>query len=142
MLPPESHKRFIAVLNKKVETGKLMNALGHMTAGLSGATVEDDDIYFLQYEDKDGGIHKNIPHYPFIVLQADNSNQIRTLRNECLQRDVKFTNFISTMTAGTSQEQLDHTRTVPESELEYYGIVMFGETEKLREFTKKFSLFR
>jgi len=34
MLPDENSLRFIAVLNKKVETGKLMNALGHMSAGL------------------------------------------------------------------------------------------------------------
>lgn len=27
-------KKFVAVLNKKVETGKVMNALAHMTVGL------------------------------------------------------------------------------------------------------------
>lgn len=140
-LPDESEKRFIAILNKKAELGCLMNALGHMASGLAGATVAPGDIHYLQYEDKDGGLHKNIPHYPFIVLKADNSNQIRTVRNECLARGVAFTDFTSTMTVGTSQEQLDHTRTVPEAELEYYGIVMFGKTADLREFTKKFSLF-
>lgn len=36
MLPDENSKKFIAVLNKKVDIGKLMNALGHMTAGLAG----------------------------------------------------------------------------------------------------------
>lgn len=141
-LPYEAAKRFIAVLNKKAETGRLMNALGHMTAGLAGATLQPGDIYFLQYEDKDGGIHKNIPHYPFVVLQADNSNQLRNLRNECLHRGVPFVDFTTSMTVGTSQEQLDNTRTIPEAELEYLGVVLFGETAVLREFTKKFSLFK
>jgi hypothetical protein len=31
---------------------------------------------------------------------------------------------------------------IPEEELEYYAIVMFGETAVLREFTKKFSLYQ
>jgi len=36
-LPDENSKRFVAVLNKKIEIGKLMNALGHMTVGLTGS---------------------------------------------------------------------------------------------------------
>ena len=35
-LPDENKFRFVAILNKKIEPGKLMNALGHMTAGLAG----------------------------------------------------------------------------------------------------------
>lgn len=31
-LPDEKAQRFIAILNKKIPTGKLMNALGHMAA--------------------------------------------------------------------------------------------------------------
>src|SRR3989338_805043 len=100
-LPDERAKRFIAILNKKVETGKLMNALGHMTAGLAGGSGASDQMCFLQYEDADGGKHPNISHYPFIVLSADNSNQIRTARNEAIIRGIPFTDFTRTMTAGT-----------------------------------------
>ena len=127
-LPDENSKRFIAVLNKKIEVGKLMNALGHMTAGLAGGN-------------KNGGKHSNISHFPFIILKADNSNQIRTVRNEAMQREIFFSDFTSTMTIGTSEEQVKSTKNTPEAELEYYGICLFGETVVLREFTKKFSLF-
>lgn len=142
MLPDENSKRFIAVLNKKVELGRLMNALGHMTAGLSGGSDKAEEMCFLQYQDKDDGNHPNISHFPFIVLKADNSNKIRTVRNECITRGVPFSDFTSTMTVGTSQEQQDTTHATPEAELEYYGIVMFGTTTELREFTGKFSLFQ
>ncbi len=141
-LPDENSKRFIAVLNKKVEPGRIMNALGHMTAGLAGNSVKTEDMCFLQYEDKNGGKHPNISHFPFIILKADNSNKIRTVRNECITRGIPFTDFTSTMTIGKSQEQMDATRATPEEELEYYGIVMFGETNILREFTGKFSLYQ
>lgn len=141
-LPDERQKRFIAILNKKIELGRLMNALGHATAGLAGGSGKAEQMCFLQYEDKNGGKHPNISHYPFIVLKADNSNKIRTVRNECIARNIPFSDFTSTMTIGTSQEQQDRTHSTPEEELEYYGIVIFGSTDELREFTGKFSLYQ
>ncbi|MFH0851122.1 MAG: DUF2000 domain-containing protein [Candidatus Peregrinibacteria bacterium] len=141
-LPDEKSKRFVAILNKSVEPGKLMNALGHMTAGLSALAGQDQDLCFLRYEDKDGSAHPNISHFPFIVLRADNGNQIRQVRSEASKRGIPFTDFTSTMTIGTSQEQRDNTKKTSEVELEYYGICLFGPTDTLREFTKKFSLFQ
>jgi len=66
-LPDENKKRFIAVLNKKIEMGKLLNALGHMTAGLAGKYENTDDMCFFEYRDKDDSIHPHISHYPFDV---------------------------------------------------------------------------
>jgi len=134
--------RFMAILNKKIEMGRLLNALGHMTAGLAGGSGMAGEMHFLQYKDKDSGMHPNISHFPFIVLKADNSNQIRTIRNEALKRGIPFTDFTNTMTVGTSQAQLDKTNETAEAELEYYGICMFGKTSELKEFTGKFSLFQ
>jgi hypothetical protein len=141
-LPDENSMRFVAVLNKKIEIGKLMNALGHMTAGLSGGSGKSSEMCFLQYEDKDGGSHPNISHFPFIVLSADNSNKIRTVRNEALKRGISFTDFTSTMTVGSSEEQVATTKASLEIDLEYYGICLFGTTLELKEITGKFSLFR
>lgn len=119
-----------------------MNALGHMAAGLSGGYGETHRMNFLQYQDKDGGVHPNISYFPFMVLQADNSNQIRTVRTEALARNIPFTDFTNTMIVGTSEEQLEATVNTPEAELEYFGICLFGQTDELREFTKKFSIFK
>src|SRR5689334_28569 len=141
-LPDENSFRFIAVLNKKVEVGRLLNALGHMTAGLAGKVGNPSDMCFIEYKDKDGGIHPGVSHFPFIVLAADNSNQIRKVRQEALARKIAFTDFTSTMTLGTSQQQVEVTAAASELELDYYGICLFGKTEELREFTGKFSLFK
>ncbi|KKS92864.1 MAG: hypothetical protein UW68_C0043G0004 [Candidatus Collierbacteria bacterium GW2011_GWB1_44_6] len=140
--PDENTKRFVAVLNKKIEIGKLMNALGHTTAGLSAEVGNVEEMRFINYEDKDGNIHPSQSHFPFIVLAADNSNQIRKVRNEAIARKIPFTDFTSTMSIGTSQEQVDATSKTSEADLDYWGICLFGETEKLKEFTGKFSLFR
>ncbi|MDB5204428.1 MAG: hypothetical protein JWP09_456 [Candidatus Taylorbacteria bacterium] len=137
----ENSKRFIAILNKKIEVGRLMNALGHMTAGLSGGFGIQDQMGFIPYIDGDEGLHPNISNFAFIILKADNSNQIRKVRTEALSRGVKFTDFTHTMIVGTSKEQIERTKNTKELDLEYFGICMFGDSEVLKEFTSKFSLF-
>jgi len=141
-LPDEKSKRFVAIMRDGVDPGRMMNALGHMTAGLAGGQMEGKGMSFLQYKDRDGGVHPNISHFPFIVLRADNSNQIRTVRKEAQKRGIPFTDFTSTMTVGTSAEQVGRTAETPEANLDYFGICLFGSTEELKAVTKKFSLFK
>jgi hypothetical protein len=138
---PVTHK-FVAVLNKKVPIGNLMNALGHITAGLAASYPNQDEMRFDNYQDADGNAHPHISDNPFIVLQADNSNKIRTLRQALSEANVHFVDFTSSMTVGTYAEQQERTSKTPEAELEYWGIVMFGEVEQLSALTKKFSLWR
>lgn len=145
-LPDENSQRFVAVLNSKIELGRLLNALGHMTAGLSGLIASEcdsvEELCFLEYKDGSESIHPHISHYPFIVLKADNSNQIRKIREEAVKRNLPFTDFVDTMTVGSSKAQLEATAAKKDEELEYFGICMFGDTVSLKEFTKKFSLFK
>lgn len=133
--------KFIAVLNEKVPVGNLMNALAHMSAGLVGSYENVSEMRFDSYFDKEGGEHKSISDHPFIVLKADNSNQIRKLRNDLAQTGINFVDFTSTMTVGTYEEQKNRTSETPESELEYWGVCAFGNSEQLRELTRKFSLW-
>lgn len=119
-----------------------MNALGHMTAGIASEMIPSVDMCFLDYQDKNGGIHPNISHFPFIILSADNSNKIRTIRAEAIKRNIPYGDFTSTMTIGTSQQQVKATANTSELELEYFGIVMFGKTSELKDFTGKLSLYK
>jgi hypothetical protein len=139
---PNTTHKFVAVLNKKIEVGKLMNALGHMTAGFVGKYLDSEQMRFDSYIDADGNDHKSISDNPFIILAADNSNKIRTLRNDLIQNGINFVDFTSTMTVGGHLEQKERTKQTKEEDLEYYGICFFGEKDKLSELTRKFSLWR
>src|SRR5437660_5833270 len=119
--------RFVAVLNKKIEPGRLMNALGHMAAGFTALYPQTEALRFDTYVDRDGGEHPSISDNPFIVLSADNSNQIRTLRNVLQENNILFNDFTNTMIEGTFVEQKQRTSETPELELEYYGICFFAE---------------
>ena len=135
-------KKFVAVLNKRIPIPRLMNALGHMSAGLSVSHSNISEMRFDDYVDKDGGYHKSISDNGFIILEANNSNQIRSLRRECIDKNIHFVDFTDTMTIGTYAEQLERTKNTPEGDLEYFGITMFGEKELLNPLTKKFSLWK
>ena len=119
-----------------------MNSLGHMAAGLGGSAPNLEEMRFDSYFDKDGGEHKSISDNPFIILSADNSNQIRFLRLELINAGIHFVDFTSTMTVGTYLQQQEKTKQTPEVELEYYGICLFGSKEIINNLTKKFSLWR
>ena len=131
--------KFVAVLNKKIEPGKIMNALAHMTVGLVNSHP-DKDMGVINYADKDGGAHM-ASKYPYIILKADNSNKIRTLRNALIEKKIPFASFTNAMTIGGYEEQIEKSKNTPEAELEYYGICMLGEKSDLDELTKKFSLW-
>jgi Protein of unknown function (DUF2000) len=140
-LPDENAYRFVAVLNKTIQIGTLLNALGHMTAGLVGGDSNTTDFCFLQYQDGDGNAHPSISHYPFIVLKARNSQALRAFRGQLIAESLRYTDFTSSMTIGTSTEQQNRTRETPEAQLEYYGVCTFGPSAMLRQMTRKFSLF-
>lgn len=132
--------KLVAVMNKAIEPGKAMNALAHMCIGL-GAEIGKKDLRLTDYRDANGSSHPNISEIPFIVLR-ENSNQIRKLRQEAIQKNILFNDFTDTMTVGTYQEQIQKTLEVKEEDLVYYGIVLFGDWELVSALTKKCSLWR
>ena len=138
---PTTH-RFVAVLNKKIAPGRLMNALAHMSVGFAGLCEDKAALRFGDYVDKEGGVHPAISDNPFIILSADNSNQLRTLRNKLKEQNIPFNDFTNTMIEGTFEEQKTRTAQTAEIDLEYFGICFFGEHDAMRELTKKFSLLK
>lgn len=137
----ENSKRFIAILNKKIEVGKLTNAFGHCWVGMT-TKVSPEEMCPISYTDKEGNLHGPVSNFPVIILKAENSNEIRKARTECIARNIPYTDCAESMTIGTTEEQLAATKDSLESELEYYCILIFGLTDELKLFTKKFSLFK
>lgn len=132
--------KLVAVMNEKIESGIIMNALAHLCIGF-GAEIGQESLRLTNYIDADGSSHPNISEMPFMILKA-NSNKIRNLRQAALAAGIKFVDFTHTMTIGTYLEQIERTKQTKEDELIYYGIVLFGEWDKVSELTRKFSLWK
>jgi hypothetical protein len=132
--------KLVAVMNEKIEPGIVMNALAHMCIGF-GSEIGKDPLRLTEYVDADGGSHPSISEMPFMILKA-NSNKIRGLRQACKEAGIKFVDFTNTMTVGSYVEQLERTKQTKEEELVYYGIILFGDWQKVSEMTRKFSLWK
>lgn len=132
--------KLVAVMNEKIPPGVIMNALAHMCIGF-GSSIGTEPLRLSNYIDADGNQHPNISEMPFMVLAA-NSNKIRNLRLSARDAGIAFVDFTDTMTIGSYIEQLDKTKNTKETDLIYYGIVLFGDWAKVSELTRKFSLWK
>lgn len=132
--------KLVALLNKDLPVGVVMNALAHATVGL-GAQIGKHDLMLDNYQDLAGNIYPNISKMPFIILRGK-SGEIRKTLVAAKEQAVAHGVFINTMTGGTYQEQLANSLVTPEEQLVYYCIVLFGPVEAVNSLTKKFSLWR
>ena len=137
-----THK-FVVVLKKSLEAGPALNAAAHMTACLVHSADETTrrHMTFLDYQDQDGNSH-HVSGLSLIVLSARNSNQIRAARAAAHHAGLLCVDFSQSMTGDTHVEQMQRTSGIPEAELDYWGLALFGPTEAVDTLTRKFSLWR
>lgn len=133
--------KLVAIVNKKIETGVLMNALAHMCLGF-GAHTGSADLHLMDYKNAEGFVYPNISKMPFIILKEDNSNKIAKLLKEAKQSGIQYSVFTNTMTEGAWEDQEARTLATKPEEIVYYGLVLFGPKDIVTNLTKKLSLFR
>ena len=142
MEPTLRTHQFTCVVNKKHNPAVLLNAVGHMLAGLVQSHKTDTTLMrFRDFVDQDGTVHPVISENGLIVLRSENSNQLRVLRNELIKRGILFTDFTATMLKGDHITQQQEFSSTPESSLEYIGVSFFVEIEVSRALTRRFSLY-
>lgn len=133
-------KKLVAVISEKLETGTAMNVVAHMSLGL-GAILGADEAMLCDYADASGVSHPAISAYPFIILKSRPS-KMREAIDLAKEQGITTIDFVNTMTIGTYREQLERTKATATQDLELYGAVFYGEIDRVKELTRKFSLYR
>ncbi|MEG3923438.1 DUF2000 domain-containing protein [Microcoleus sp. D3_18a_C4] len=135
--------KIVAVLNKTLEPGTAMNAVAHMGAGLVASASEEirEKMSFIDFPDRNEIVHSSISALSLIVLRGT-SNEIRKIRDKVREHNLHFVDFLETMTGDTYKEQLEKTQAVAYGELNFYGIMLFGEKEVIAPITKRQSLWK
>ena len=87
----EFDHRMVAVMNEKIEPGKILNALAHLCIGL-GSHLGRDRFNLMNYIDASRGVHPNISKMPLVVLKA-NSNKIAKIREQAISKSIAFTDL-------------------------------------------------
>jgi hypothetical protein len=128
---PEAHAtlyKFAAVINKDIDNpGVAMNVIAHLSAGLVGSVPEEmrEKMAFIDFKDKDNGLHPSISALSLIVLRGKNG-EIARLKSEAMLHQIHFVDFLESMTRDTYKEQLERTVAISGPDLKYYGIILFG----------------
>ncbi|MCE1252978.1 MAG: DUF2000 domain-containing protein [Anaerolineae bacterium] len=135
--------KFVLVLSKKIDAGVLINAAAHMSACIAARANDEQrrQMMITDYIDADGGLHP-VSALSLVILKADNANQIRKARQAATEKQVLFVDFVESMTKNTYVEQMAATQQLKESDLEYWGLCLFGKKDDLNAITGKFSLWR
>ncbi|MHC0431540.1 DUF2000 domain-containing protein [Streptomyces sp. O3] len=138
--------KFVVALKAKLDHGVATNAASHLCLGLvAKAAAERPELLsrmsFLSFPDADGLPHAPVSGLSLVVLEG-RAGWLRRLRAEAGAAGLLHTDFTSAMTGGSYADQLERMRQIPEPELDYYGVAVFGQRTELDPLTKKFSLLR
>lgn len=133
--------KLVAVVNKQIEAGVVMNAVAHMCMGF-GAHMGPTELHLMDYTNAEGFVYPNISKMPFIILREKNSNKIASLLMKAKEAGLQYSVFTNTMTEGTWKDQEARTLATKHEEIIFYGLVLFGPHEIVSELTRKLSLYK
>jgi hypothetical protein len=145
MLYEDNQSKTVVVTNPKIETPKLINAIGHTTLGLVYKASSLESFQLLKYDfspTAEWSSASAISRYPYIALEAKNNNQLKTLHRSAAEANILHNVFTESMLGASAIEQMQQTLTADPDDLIYFCIVLFGTTEELTPLTRKFSLFK
>ncbi|HEY3983377.1 DUF2000 family protein [Cedecea sp.] len=138
MFEDNDYKLYV-IVNRNADVSVQMNAVGHLCGGIM---LKADEPKFHDYSNQESGLSAYMNHYPVVVLQSKNSSQLATALEKCREEGMLYNFFTTTMLSHSSEQQIKDTLETPFADLDFVGIALYGETEKLKPVTKKFSVFK
>src|SRR5215207_3093188 len=130
----ENNKKFVFVINERIDAGRSLNAYGHTAVGLVGMIEKQcsiGDIEFLEYRQSGGAAAGLLSTYPVIVLRARNGSQLRRLRDEAQEAGLSVNYFTDVMNGDSAAAQVEATRATPVDQQEFVVVGVFGPSHVL-----------
>ena len=129
------------VINRDIEPWQVLNVASHIAAYLGNKMNDPFDTgkFFVT---KDGKEHPRNSQYPIVIFSAKSAEFkkfIEPVRASCL----RYVGFSREMIETTNDREIEELFAKKlDSDVEYYGIGIFGENEKVKPLVKKFSLWK
>lgn len=137
----DKSQKAVIVLLKDLQGWQLNNTISHI-AGKIGAEVNKARWTTRDtFKTADGEIPAN-SMYPIVTLKANSSEQLYNLLTRVEEEGLIHLAFTQDMIDHTDDNDLQNQySTQNKKDLQYLGIGFFGPNDKLKELTKKFSLW-
>ena len=131
------------IINTSEPTWKILNAMTHSILGLANKSKENMGIFeFLAYQGKNDSFEASISHYPIVILQAKNARQLEKAAVFCIENNVVYNPFCAEMFGNSAADQMEQTAQVDSGTANFIAMSFFGNADKLKEITKKYSSFK
>lgn len=134
-------KKFVVILNKKMNSWQLTNTVGHITAYLGHKMNAPFDTgqYF---ETKDGKLYPRNSQFPIVSLSAKDK-QLRNIMDKLRDSDLLYIAYLPEMiTFADDQKLAAAIKNKTDEEVEYCGIGVFGPKAQVDELVKGLELWK
>jgi len=132
--------KFVAVLDESLEKGVAMNILGHM--GVAMGNSAEDFTGVDNFSDLSGNTHNAMAKYPFIVLKSSQEKIKEIYENAKNSKLSVIGAPTEVYTTYTDEEFVKQVAQKSSEEIQYFGVCLYGDAEKVNEFTGGLSLYK
>ncbi len=140
MVDQDFTKRMVVVLDENLKSWQLLNTVGHISAFL-GNKMQEKFVTGDFFDTKDGISYPRNSQYPIIALIASQEN-LKEFINKVREGDLLWVAYIPEMIEYTSDKKLiEKVGQKNNNDIEYLGIGIFGDNEKVKNLTKGFELW-
>lgn len=141
MIDQDFTKKMTVVLDKTLESWKLLNTVGHIAAFL-GNKMDGKFDTGESFETKDGVSYPRNSQYPLIALSAT-QEELKDLMARVRESGMLYVAYIPEMVEYTDDERLiEKVSQKTDAEIELLGIGVFGDNDQVKNLTKDFKLWR
>ncbi|SRR6266702_7867799 len=133
--------KIVIVIDKTLEQWQVLNTVAHISAYI-GHKLGDNFGTGDFFETKDTFKHPRNSQYPIILLRAK-PTQLPSLMTKVRESELLYHSFIREMIETTDDKEIVETLSNKnDSEIEYLGIGIFGEIDKVNALTKNYQTWR
>ncbi|HTE21822.1 MAG TPA: amino acid--tRNA ligase-related protein [Candidatus Limnocylindria bacterium] len=135
-------KKIVAVVDKELETWRVVNAVAHMTAIIGNQTKKEQLTSGDTFVGSDSVAIPRNSQYPIIIMRAS-EKQLHTLHKDIQAKHVPYHIFIKEMQDTTNDAEIvESLKNKPMSDTTFYGVAFLAAHELADQLTKGFQLFK
>jgi len=136
-----SSKKIVVTLAANLSPGAAVNIVAHLSVA-AGAYITDDLMGRRWLVDASGIEHTGIARYPVIVTKVKQSRLRRLLQDARDRKELFTVDYPAQMlSTGHDDELAQELASVSESDLDYLGVLLYGDSAAVGELTGRFTLW-
>lgn len=134
-------RKIVGIIATNVESSVALNVIGHLAISI-GKYSDEEIMGQKNIEDKTGINHLGISKFPFIVTTVKASKLKKAIEIAKANPNILVADYPKDMLdTRTDEELVSSINSKEESELEYMGAILYGNTKDVNEITGKFQLW-